>query len=76
MYSALVEKDVKLAMLYMLWLDQDNFTKVTKEMYGKHYPWPLHHILMWQRQYKVRNYIKSQHHGTLVDKATVWLHFL
>lgn len=41
------------AELYLSWLDNVTLTEVTKPRYGSAYPWPLNHILAWQKKQQV-----------------------
>ena len=35
---------------YLSWLDNVTYCEVTKPRYGSTYPWPLNHILTWQKK--------------------------
>ena len=36
--------------LYLSWLDNVTYTEVTKPRYSSAYPWPLYHVLTWQKK--------------------------
>ena len=35
---------------YLTWMDNVTYCEVTKPRYGSAYPWPLNHILTWQKK--------------------------
>ena len=39
--------------MYLSWLDQVTYNEVTKPRYGSVYPWPLNHILTWQKKQQI-----------------------
>ena len=38
---------------YLSWLDTVTYSEVTKPRYGSVYPWPLNHVLTWQKKNQV-----------------------
>jgi metaxin len=52
-YMSLVSNVLGNAELYLSWLDNVTLTEVTKPRYGSAYPWPLNHILAWQKKQQV-----------------------
>ena len=39
--------------LYLSWLDTVTYQEVTKPRYGSVYPWPLNHLLSWQKSQEI-----------------------
>ncbi|XP_033335875.1 metaxin-2 isoform X1 [Megalopta genalis] len=52
-YMSLVNNVLVNAELYICWVHEDTFNKVTKERHGSVYPWPLNHFLNWQKRNEV-----------------------
>lgn len=53
LYNNFDEKKVHLIFVfqaYLCWLDNVTYNEVTKPRYGSAYPWPLNHILTWQKK--------------------------
>ncbi|KAK2702798.1 metaxin-2-like [Artemia franciscana] len=53
-YMSLVNNILGNAELYVSWLDNSTFTEITKPRYGSVYPWPLKHVLTWQKQREIK----------------------
>jgi len=49
-YMSLVSNVLGNAETYLSWLDNVTYCEVTKPRYGSTYPWPLNHILTWQKK--------------------------
>lgn len=52
-YMSLVSNVLGNAEMYLSWLDQVTYNEVTKPRYGSVYPWPLNHILTWQKKQQI-----------------------
>jgi len=49
-YMSLVSNVLGNAETYLTWMDNVTYCEVTKPRYGSAYPWPLNHILTWQKK--------------------------
>jgi metaxin len=49
-YMSLVSNVLGNAETYLTWMDNVTYCEVTKPRYGSVYPWPLNHILTWQKK--------------------------
>ncbi|XP_015265907.1 PREDICTED: metaxin-2 isoform X2 [Gekko japonicus] len=47
------------AKLYLQWCDDATVQEITHPRYGSPYPWPLNHILAYQKQWEVRRKMKA-----------------
>ncbi|XP_063984550.1 metaxin-2-like isoform X2 [Diachasmimorpha longicaudata] len=52
-YMSLVNNGLAHAEQYICWVDPVTLEQVTKPRHGSVYPWPLNHILNWQKQRQV-----------------------
>ncbi|CAK9834159.1 MTX2 [Anthophora retusa] len=52
-YMSLVNNVFANAELYICWVHEATFNKVTKVRHGWEYPWPLNHFLNWQKRKEV-----------------------
>ncbi|XP_067003916.1 metaxin-2 [Anabrus simplex] len=52
-YMSLVNTVLANAELYVCWCDSTTRNEVTKARYGSVFPWPLNHILTWQKKNQV-----------------------
>jgi len=52
-YMSLVNNVMGNAELYISWIDQVTLTEVSTPRFSSMYPWPLNHILTWQKQRQV-----------------------
>jgi len=52
-YMSLVNNVMGNAELYISWLDELTATEVTKPRHMSVYPWPLNHVLTWQKKNQV-----------------------
>ncbi|XP_041057667.1 metaxin-2 isoform X2 [Carcharodon carcharias] len=58
-YTELVNNMLLTAELYIQWCDDSTSAKITRSRYGSPYPWPLNHILAYQKQWEVRRKMKA-----------------
>lgn len=63
--------------LYITWCDKTTLQEVTKPRFGSVLPWPLNHIITWQKRGQVvkRLGVLGWGHKTL-DEVTVMLYSL
>ncbi|XP_008046933.1 metaxin-2 isoform X3 [Carlito syrichta] len=47
------------AKLYLQWCDEATVGEITHTRYGSPYPWPLNHILAYQKQWEVKRKMKA-----------------
>ncbi|XP_013368221.1 PREDICTED: metaxin-2 isoform X2 [Chinchilla lanigera] len=47
------------AKLYLQWCDEATVGEITHARYGAPYPWPLNHILAYQKQWEVKRKMKA-----------------
>ncbi|XP_008571777.1 PREDICTED: metaxin-2 isoform X2 [Galeopterus variegatus] len=47
------------AKLYLQWCDEATVGEITLARYGSPYPWPLNHILAYQKQWEVKRKMKA-----------------
>ncbi|KAF6115140.1 metaxin 2 [Phyllostomus discolor] len=47
------------AKLYLQWCDEATVGEITHARYGSPYPWPLNHILAYQKQWEVKRKMKA-----------------
>ncbi|XP_046747120.1 metaxin-2 isoform X1 [Diprion similis] len=52
-YISLVNNVLVNAEQYVCWVDQATLNSVTKPRHGSVYPWPLNHLLNWQKQNQI-----------------------
>jgi len=52
-YMSLVSNVLGNAESYLSWMDPVTYSEVTKPRYGSVYPWPLNHLLTWQKKNQV-----------------------
>ncbi|XP_046424673.1 metaxin-2 isoform X2 [Neodiprion lecontei] len=52
-YISLVNNVLVNAEQYVCWVDQATLISVTKPRHGSVYPWPLNHLLNWQKQNQI-----------------------
>ncbi|KAK0166006.1 hypothetical protein PV328_004468 [Microctonus aethiopoides] len=57
-YMSLINNGLGNAEQYVCWLDPMIVDSVTKKRHGSVYPWPLNHILNWQKQRQVTKKLK------------------
>ena len=57
-YISLVNNVFVNAEQYICWCDPETLNTITKPRYGSVYPWPLNHILNWQKQRQVIKKLK------------------
>ncbi|XP_048825340.1 metaxin-2 [Brienomyrus brachyistius] len=53
-YMELVNNMLLTAELYIQWCDETTAAEITRPRYSSPYPWPLKHILAYQKQWEVR----------------------
>uniref|UniRef100_A0A8C9RRW7 Metaxin-2 n=1 Tax=Scleropages formosus TaxID=113540 RepID=A0A8C9RRW7_SCLFO len=53
-YMELVNNMLLTAELYIQWCDEATAAQITRPRYSSPYPWPLNHILAYQKQWEVR----------------------
>ncbi|KAH0621523.1 hypothetical protein JD844_022903 [Phrynosoma platyrhinos] len=58
-YMELVNNMLLTAELYLQWCDDATVQEITHPRYGSPYPWPLNHILAYQKQWEVRRKMKA-----------------
>uniref|UniRef100_A0A4W3IUR3 Metaxin-2 n=1 Tax=Callorhinchus milii TaxID=7868 RepID=A0A4W3IUR3_CALMI len=58
-YMELVNNMLLTAELYIQWCDDSTSSKITRSRYGSPYPWPLNHILAYQKQWEIRRKMKA-----------------
>ncbi|XP_025706614.1 metaxin-2 [Callorhinus ursinus] len=58
-YMELVNNMLLTAELYLQWCDEATVGEITHARYGSPYPWPLNHILAYQKQWEVRRKMKA-----------------
>ncbi|XP_055493886.1 metaxin-2 isoform X2 [Leucoraja erinacea] len=58
-YTELVNNMLLTAELYIQWCDDSTSAKITRSRYGSPYPWPLNHILAYQKQWEIRRKMKA-----------------
>ncbi|XP_033230739.1 metaxin-2 isoform X3 [Belonocnema kinseyi] len=68
-YISLVNNVLVNAEQYICWCDTATLSNITKPRYGSVYPWPLNHILSWQKQSQVTKKLKvlGWHNKTLSE---------
>ena len=52
-YMSLVNTVLYNAELYVCWCHEETYNTVTKGRHGSVYPWPLNHLLNWQKRNQV-----------------------
>ncbi|XP_057320572.1 metaxin-2-like [Microplitis mediator] len=57
-YISLINNGLANAEQYICWVDPVTLDSVTKPRHGNVYPWPLNHILNWQKQRQVIKKLK------------------
>ncbi|XP_015111639.1 metaxin-2 isoform X2 [Diachasma alloeum] len=57
-YISLVNNGLANAEQYICWVDPATLEDVTKPRHGSVYPWPLNHILNWQKQRQITKKLK------------------
>ncbi|XP_070332089.1 metaxin-2 isoform X3 [Odocoileus virginianus] len=58
-YMELVNNMLLTAELYLQWCDDATVGEITLARYGSPYPWPLNHILAYQKQWEVKRKMKA-----------------
>ncbi|XP_043853158.1 metaxin-2 [Dromiciops gliroides] len=58
-YMELVNNMLLTAELYLQWCDEATVGEITHSRYGFPYPWPLNHILAYQKQWEVKRKMKA-----------------
>ncbi|KAG8510518.1 Metaxin-2, partial [Galemys pyrenaicus] len=58
-YMELVNNMLLTAELYLQWCDEATVGEITHARYGSPYPWPLNHILAYQKQWEVKRKMKA-----------------
>ncbi|XP_028662073.1 metaxin-2 [Erpetoichthys calabaricus] len=58
-YMELVNSMLLTAELYILWCDENTAKQITVPRYSTPYPWPLNHILAYQKQWEVKRKMKA-----------------
>ncbi|XP_072468512.1 metaxin-2 isoform X3 [Notamacropus eugenii] len=58
-YMELVNNMLLTAELYLQWCDEATVGEITHSRYGYPYPWPLNHILAYQKQWEVKRKMKA-----------------
>ncbi|XP_034510672.1 metaxin-2 isoform X1 [Ailuropoda melanoleuca] len=58
-YMELVNNMLLTAELYLQWCDETTVGEITHARYGSPYPWPLNHILAYQKQWEVKRKMKA-----------------
>ncbi|KAG5213704.1 hypothetical protein JEQ12_009490 [Ovis aries] len=58
-YMELVNNMLLTAELYLQWCDDATVGEITHARYGSPYPWPLNHILAYQKQWEVKRKMKA-----------------
>lgn len=57
-YISLINNGLANAEQYICWVDQTTLETITQPRHGSVYPWPLNHILNWQKQRQVTKKLK------------------
>jgi len=57
-YISLINNGLVNAEQYICWLDPLTVNEVTKKRHGSVYPWPLNHIINWERERQVTKRLK------------------
>ncbi|XP_031779549.1 metaxin-2 isoform X3 [Nasonia vitripennis] len=52
-YQSLVNNVLHNAELYVCWCHEDTYNSITKNRHGSVYPWPLNHLLNWQKRNQI-----------------------
>lgn len=52
-YMSLVNNVLHNAELYICWCHEATYKNITKPRYGSVYPWPLNHLLSWQKRNQI-----------------------
>ncbi|XP_058806612.1 metaxin-2-like isoform X2 [Phymastichus coffea] len=52
-YTSLVNNVLYNAELYVCWCHDETYKSITKERHGSVYPWPLNHLLNWQKKNQI-----------------------
>ncbi|XP_060112946.1 metaxin-2 [Heteronotia binoei] len=58
-YMELVNNMLLTAELFLQWCDDATVQEITHPRYGSPYPWPLNHILAYQKQWEVQRKMKA-----------------
>nr|XP_060635559.1 metaxin-2 [Anolis sagrei ordinatus] len=58
-YMELVNNMLLTAELYLQWCDDTTVQEITHPRYGFPYPWPLNHVLAYQKQWEIRRKMKA-----------------
>ncbi|XP_062820239.1 metaxin-2 isoform X3 [Anolis carolinensis] len=58
-YMELVNNMLLTAELYLQWCDDTTVQEITYPRYGCPYPWPLNHVLAYQKQWEIRRKMKA-----------------
>uniref|UniRef100_A0A8C5KLB3 Metaxin 2 n=1 Tax=Jaculus jaculus TaxID=51337 RepID=A0A8C5KLB3_JACJA len=76
-YMELVNNMLLTAELYLQWCDEATVGEITHARYGSPYPWPLNHILAYQKQWEVKRKMKAIGWGnkTLDQVSLMYLPF-
>lgn len=53
-YASLVNNVLYNAELYICWCNDYTYNNVTKQRHGSVYPWPLNHMINWQKKSQVK----------------------
>ncbi|XP_066543490.1 metaxin-2 [Amia ocellicauda] len=58
-YMELVNNMLLTAELYIQWCDENTAMEITRPRFSSPYPWPLSHILAYQKQWEIRRKMKA-----------------
>ncbi|XP_045151816.1 metaxin-2 isoform X1 [Echinops telfairi] len=58
-YMELVNNMLLTAELYLQWCDEATVREITYARYGSPYPWPLNHVLAYQKQWEIKRKMKA-----------------
>ena len=52
-YISLISNVLYHAELYICWCDENTYNNITKIRHGSVYPWPLNHLMNWQKRSQI-----------------------
>jgi hypothetical protein len=60
---ALINSKLYYANLYYFWLESENYSQVTRPLYGASYPFPLNYIAPYKMKLRVKKLLQGQGSG-------------
>nr|CAH7767848.1 unnamed protein product [Callosobruchus chinensis] len=58
-FMSLIHNVIENAELHVCWVDKQTYNEVTSRRHGSVYPWPLNHVLNWEKRRQVVKKLKA-----------------